>query len=78
MNHRQLLDGSGAFSTATKPDTMAFPGGTPDFDLIRNDFPRARTAAYFDNASSHPLSVHSAAALHRYIDWITNEMGEPW
>ena len=24
--------------------------------------------AYFDNASSHPISVHSATALHRYVD----------
>ena len=54
------------------------PSETPDFDAVRNDFPRARTAAYFDNASSHPLSVHSAAALHRYIDWVTYEVGEPW
>ena len=32
------------------------------FERIREDFPRARTMAYFDNASSHPISVHSAAA----------------
>ena len=57
---------------------VAPPGGAPDFDAVRNDFPRAKTAAYFDNASSHPLSVHSAAALHRYIDWVTHEVGEPW
>ena len=57
---------------------IASPEGTPDFDAIRNDFPRTKTAAYFDNASSHPLSVHSAAALHRYIDWVTHEVGEPW
>jgi len=50
----------------------------PDFAAIRNDFPRARTATYFDNASSHPLSVHSAAALHRYVDWLTHEVGDPW
>lgn len=50
----------------------------PDFVAVRADFPRARTAAYFDNASSHPLSVHSAAALHRYIGWLTDEVGEPW
>ena len=56
----------------------ALPDGIPDFDAVRNDFPRAKTAAYFDNASSHPLSVHSAAALHRYIDWVTHEVGEPW
>lgn len=47
-------------------------------DQVRDDFPRARTAAYFDNASSHPLSVHSAAALHRYVDWVTHQVGEPW
>jgi selenocysteine lyase/cysteine desulfurase len=50
----------------------------PDFAAVRADFPRARTAAYFDNASSHPLSVHSAAALHRYVGWLTDEVGEPW
>ena len=51
---------------------------SPDFERVRDDFPRARTAAYFDNASSHPLSVHSAAALHRYVEWVTHEVGEPW
>ena len=50
----------------------------PDFAAVRADFPRARTAAYFDNASSHPLSVHSAAALHRYVDWLTHQVGDPW
>ena len=48
------------------------------FDQVRADFPRAQTAPYFDNASSHPISVHSAAALHRYVDWLTHELGEPW
>ena len=48
------------------------------FERVREDFPRARTMAYFDNASSHPISVHSAAALHRYVDWVANEVGEPW
>lgn len=72
MHHRQLSP------TDEQPASVASPNGTPDFDAIRNDFPRARTAAYFDNASSHPLSVHSAAALHRYIDWVTHEVGEPW
>lgn len=47
-------------------------------EQVRADFPRAQTAAYFDNASSHPISVQSAAALHRYVDWLTHEEGEPW
>ncbi len=72
MNHRQLSP------IDEQPTSVASPAETPDFDAVRNDFPRARTAAYFDNASSHPLSVHSAAALHRYIDWVTHEVGEPW
>jgi selenocysteine lyase/cysteine desulfurase len=58
--------------------SFAPPQPIPDFERIRADFPRARTAAYFDNASSHPLSVHSAAALHRYVEWLTHEVGEPW
>ena len=48
------------------------------FDRVREDFPRARTMAYFDNASSHPISVQSAAALHRYVEWVMNDVGEPW
>ena len=50
----------------------------PDFEAIRAEFPRAATAAYFDNASSHPLSRGSAAALHRYVDWATHNVGAPW
>ena len=68
MNHRQT----------PSIYERASPDGAPDFDAVRNDFPRAKTAAYFDNASSHPLSVHSAATLHRYINWVTHEVGEPW
>jgi selenocysteine lyase/cysteine desulfurase len=33
---------------------------------------------YLDHASSHPLSVHTAAALHRYADWLLHDLGEPW
>ena len=47
-------------------------------DSVREDFPRARTMAYFDNASSHPISVQAAAALHRYVEWVTHDVGEPW
>lgn len=72
MNHRQDPPMNAETAAVTLPEE------TPDFDAVRNDFPRARTAAYFDNASSHPLSVHSAAALHRYVDWVTHEVGEPW
>ena len=49
-----------------------------DFDAVRADFPRASTAAYLDNASCHPLSVHVAAALHRYIDCASCDVGDPW
>ena len=51
---------------------------TPDFERVRADFPRARTAGYFDNASSHPISVHSAKALHSYMDWVTHNVCDPW
>ena len=47
-------------------------------DKVREDFPRARAVAYFDNASSHPISTRSAAALNRYVEWLTHEIGDPW
>jgi len=74
LNRRQFI---GAAATASA-NAAAIGDGRPDFAAVRADFPRARAAAYLDNASCHPLSVHSAAALHRYTDWETNEVGEPW
>ena len=71
LNRRRFLAGAAATSAAAT-------AGPPDFTKVRADFPRAAKAAYFDNASCHPLSVHAAAAIHRYIDWETNEVGEPW
>ena len=49
-----------------------------DLAAIRADFPRTRHAVYLDHASSHPVSVHTAAALHRYADWLLHDVGEPW
>jgi len=60
---------------AAGPAADASISSVPDFAAVREDFPRARTLAYFDNASSHPLSVQSAAALHRYVDWLTHDIG---
>ena len=76
MSNSQILDRTSKRDGITTPDVGA--DQIPDFDIVRNDFPRVKTAAYFDNASSHPLSVHSAAALHRYIEWLTYEVGDPW
>ncbi|MCC6367511.1 MAG: aminotransferase class V-fold PLP-dependent enzyme [Bryobacterales bacterium] len=72
VNRRELL------ASAAMSASAAAALAAPDFSAVRRDFPRARTAAYFDNASCHPLSVHTAAALHRYVDWATNEVGDPW
>ena len=72
ITRRGLLAGVGAAAP------RAASGGSFDIASVRADFPRARTAAYFDNASCHPISVQSSAALHRFIDWNTNEVGEPW
>lgn len=73
MNRRRFLG-----SASVTPLAAAAVSTRPDFAAVREDFPRARTSTYFDNASCHPLSAHSAQALHRYIDWETNEVGEPW
>jgi selenocysteine lyase/cysteine desulfurase len=51
---------------------------TPDFSRIREDFPRVRSEVYMDNASTHPINIYTAAALHRYTEWAKNNVGEPW
>ena len=51
---------------------------SPDFNRIREDFPRVRDEVYMDNASTHPTSIYTAAALHRYTEWAKNDVGEPW
>jgi len=61
-----------------QPSGGELPAHPADFERIRKDFPRARTAAFLDNASSHPLSVHSTSALHRYVEWLSHGVGEPW
>jgi selenocysteine lyase/cysteine desulfurase len=71
VSRRELL------ASAAAPKLSA-AGRVFDVETIRADFPRTRTAAYFDNASCHPISVQSAAALHRFIEWNTHEVGEPW
>ena len=78
MNRRQFLGAAAALSTAGKRTKAAGAGKSIDFEAVRADFPRTRSGAYFDCASSHPLSVQSAAALHRYVDWVTHQVGEPW
>ncbi len=78
MNRRQFLGTAAAMTAATPKTAGAAATQEVDFDAVRSDFPRVRSEAYLDCASCHPLSVHSAAALHRYVDWATNEVGEPW
>ncbi len=78
MNHDQPVDRELNRTAVTAAEIAREPSTVPDFDAVRRDFPRARTAAYLDNASCHPLSVHAAAALHRYIDWTTHDVAEPW
>jgi len=62
------------------PDVMPshITGMAPDFTKIRDDFPRVKQEVYMDNASTHPINIYTAAALHRYAEWAKNEVGEPW
>ena len=62
------------------PDIMPahISGMAPDFNKIRDDFPRVKQEIYMDNASTHPINIYTAAALHRYAEWAKNEVGEPW
>ncbi len=76
------LNAFGSYSDYAKvhPDKMPayINAADPDFERIREDFPRVRDEVYMDNASTHPINIYTAAALHRYTEWAKNEVGEPW
>ncbi len=40
----------------------------------RADFPIAANRVYFNSASEHPVSIHSARAMKRYIDYLTTDL----
>ena len=69
-----------ASASSVNPDVMPahITGAALDFSKIRLDFPRTREEVYMDNASTHPINIYTAAALHRYAEWAKNDVGEPW
>lgn len=52
----------------------AVPPGRTDSSAWRADFPIARDRVYFNSASEHPISVHSARAMKEYIDYLTTDL----
>jgi selenocysteine lyase/cysteine desulfurase len=40
----------------------------------RADFPITRERVYFNSASEHPISVHSARAMKEYVDYLTTDL----
>ena len=40
----------------------------------RADFPIAKGRVYFNSASEHPVSIHSAGAMKKYIDYLTGDL----
>src|SRR5690348_16055825 len=78
--------GIGALSSfrdsTSLPDINRLPdhinANAPDFTKVRDDFPRIRNEVYMDNASTHPINIYTAAALHRYTEWAKNNVGDPW
>lgn len=45
-----------------------------DASSWRSDFPIAKDRVYFNSASEHPVSIHSARAMKEYIDYLTTDL----
>lgn len=52
----------------------AVPPSRTDSAAWRSDFPIARERVYFNSASEHPISAHSARAMKEYIDYLTTDL----
>jgi selenocysteine lyase/cysteine desulfurase len=73
ITHRRdfLASGMAAFSSAAALSGSASPSGS---NAWRDDFPIVRNRVYFNSASEHPVSIHSARAMKKYIDYLTGDL----
>ena len=71
INRRNFL-AAGAAAAAAGPG-KALPARS-DPAAWRADFPIAKGRVYFNSASEHPVSIHSARAMKKYIDYLTGDL----
>jgi selenocysteine lyase/cysteine desulfurase len=72
MNRRDFLSsGMVAASSAAAVSANALTGPPSAW---RADFPIAQNKVYFNSASEHPVSIHSARAMKKYIDYLTGDL----
>jgi selenocysteine lyase/cysteine desulfurase len=67
INRRQFLGSSAAVAAAAT---------VPDFDSVRNEFPRATSQVYLDAAAHMPLPKYTAEGMRRYLDFHMYGPGE--
>ncbi len=52
------------------------PDGSIDWAKVRRAFPRAVNETYFNAAAQHPVGIHTRRGIERYIDFMSNGVGE--
>ena len=67
VNRREFLGGAAGLA--------AGPAAAPDFSALRADFPRALNETYLNSAAQHPVGVHAARAMQRYIEFMSQGPG---
>jgi selenocysteine lyase/cysteine desulfurase len=77
LDRRQFLLSTAALAASTR---TAFPARVPGPSVlpasVRADFPLAATETYLDSAAQHPLGVHVARAVEKYLDFRLKGPGE--
>lgn len=58
-----------AWNAAAMSGNTMTPGA--DASAWRSDFPIANERVYFNSASEHPVSIHSARAMKEFVDYLT-------
>ena len=74
VNRREFLISSAAAASSINavPGRALTPRADPS--AWRADFPIAKDRVYFNSASEHPVSIHSASAMKKFIDYLATDL----
>jgi selenocysteine lyase/cysteine desulfurase len=79
VSRRQFFRAAAGIATAAAVSPRsagAMAPGTPDFAVVRTEFPWLKRQVWLSGADYHPISIHSLKAVENYMAWRAQGPGD--